>query len=1053
MIRKLIGWCLDNRTLTVIGALILLAGGVLALLNTPLEAIPDISPTEVIIKTSYPGQAPQVVQDQVTYPLETALQSVPGAHAVRGYSMFGDSFVYVIFRGGTNIYRARDLVLQYLSHVQSKLPPGVVPALGPNSTGVDWIYEYALTDFSGTLGISQLTTLQNWFLKLQLQAIPGVAEDATVGGLVKEYQVVVNPQALLAYNITLQQVEHAIRAANGETSGSVVDMGEATYMVRTTGYIRSLKDLENTPLAVRKGVPITLQDIARIQFGPELPNGAADLNGEGAVVGGIVMMNAGGNGYAIIHRIKEKIQTIQRSLPPGVKIVTTYSQAPLIRRAIHTLTEKLLEESLIVTVVSFLFLFRARSALVAVCALPLGILAAFLIMWAQGLPANIMSMGGIAIAIGAMMDAAVVMIENMHKHLERGPGISPWFTARVAAQEVGPSLFFSLLIIAVSFLPVFALGGEQGKLFGPLAFTKTYAMTAAAVLSVTLVPVLMAWFIRGHIRPEGQNPLNRLLVALYRPLIHGVLRAPWIVVVLGLLAVSSLYFPWERLGSEFMPPLSEGTLLYMPVAQDPSISIGQSAAILQQTDRIIKTFPEVESVFGKAGRAETATDPNQIYMFMTVVNLKDRATWPAGMTTRKLEAEMNRALQIPGVTNTWTQPIKGQVDMSTTGLQTPLGIKVTGSDLNTLNRLGQEIQAALQKVPGTQNAFAARANGGRYIVVHTNRAIAARYGLSVADVNRMVETAIGGEVLTTAVNGVERFPVDLRYPRELRQSLSALMESRVGTPEGAQIPLAQVADLRIEGGPPMLTSDDSQLNSWVYIDLKPGTSIGGYVPRAKSALAQSLHLPAGYTLDWVGQYQALEQAVQRLKIVIPAVIALIALLLYFNFENLVEVAIILLTLPLSLVGGFWFIYLLGYKLSVAVGVGFIATAGVASEFGVVMLLYLDMALEHRQGRGELNNWEDLKQAIAEGTLLRLRPMAMTLTMVVGGLLPIMFSEGAGADVMKRIAAPMVGGMLTASPLALLVIPAVYALWQKRRLGSGTKPGGASQTLPAAAAKP
>ena len=1039
MIRRLMEWCFDNRALTVIGALMLLAGGILAVLNTPLEAIPDISPTQVIIKTSYPGQAPQVVQDQVTYPLETTLQSVPGARAVRGYSMFGDSFVYVIFKDGTNIYQARNLVLQYLSQVQSRLPPGVTPALGPDSSGVDWVYMYALTDTGGTQDLSQLTTLQNWFLKYQLQGIPGVAEVATVGGLVKEYQVVVNPQALLAYNLTLPQVEDAIRAANGETSGSVVDMGEASYMVRTTGYIRSLQDLENVPLAARDGVPLTLKDVARVQFGPELPNSAADLNGEGAVVGGIVMMNQGSNADAVIPRVEGKIRAIRPSLPQGVKIVTTYSQAPLIQRAIHTLTEKLLEESLIVALVSFLFLLRARSALVAIVSLPLGILAAFLVMWAQGIPANIMSLGGIAIAIGAMTDAAIVMIENMHKHMEHDPGADPWIKARVAASEVGPALFFSLLIIAVSFLPVFALGGEEGKLFSPLAFTKTYAMAAAAVLSITLVPLLMAWFIRGHIRPEGKNPLNRLLTWLYRPLIHGVLRAPWLVIVLALVAVASLYFPWKHLGSEFMPPLNEGTLLYMPVSQDPSISIGQSAAILQQTDRIIKTFPEVESVFGKAGRAQTATDPTPISMFMSVVNLKDRSTWPAGMTTAKLIEKMNQALQIPGVSNTWTQPIKGQVDMLTTGLQTPLGIKVTGGDLDTLNRLGQEIQAALQKVPGTQNAYAARATGGRYIVVDTNRLAAARYGLSVADVNRLVETAIGGQMLTTAVNGLERFPISLRYPRELRQSLSTLMESRVTTPQGTQIPLAQVATLRIEGGPPMLTSDNSQLNSWVYIDLAPGTSIGGYVAKAKSALAQGVRLPPGFTLDWVGQYQSLEQAVQRLKILVPAVIGLIALLLYFNFKNLTEVAIILLTLPLSLVGGFWYVDWLGYKLSVAVGVGFIATAGVAAEFGVVMLLYLDAALARRKLDGTLETWDDLKQTVVEGTLLRLRPMAMTLTMVVGGLLPIMFSEGAGADVMQRIAAPMVGGMLTAALLALLVIPAVYALWQKRRLGLGAGP--------------
>jgi Cu(I)/Ag(I) efflux system membrane protein CusA/SilA len=1025
---------MENRLLVMIAVLVLSVGGTLAVINIPLEAIPDISPTQVIIKTSYPGQAPQIVQDQVTYPLETTLQEVPGAQAVRGYSMFGDSYVYVLFKGGTSIYQARNLVLQYLSQVQSKLPPGITPALGPNSSGVDWIFEYALTDPAGTLNLAQLTTLQNWFLKYELQGISGVAEVATVGGMVQEYQVVVDPQKLLAYDLTLPEVETAIRAANGETSGSVVDMGGASYIVRTSGYIHSLKDLEDASLGVRNGVPITLQEVARVQLGPQLPNGIAELNGHGQVVGGIVMMNQGGNAYALIRQIERKLKEIEPSLPKGVKVVTTYSQAPLIQRSIHTLTGKLLEESLAVALISLLFLLRARSALVALVALPLGILAAFLIMWSLGIPANIMSLGGIAIAIGVMMDAPVVMIENMHKHLERESGVDPWAAAMAAAEEVGPALFFSLIIIAVSFLPVFALGGEEGKLFAPLAFTKTFSVAAAAILSVTLVPILMAWFIRGRILPESKNPLNRALAFLYRPVIHGALRAPWIMLVIALLLTATLYYPWNRLGSEFMPPLNEGTLLYMPVTQDPAVSIGQAAALLQQTDRILKTFPEVETVFGEAGRAQTATDQSPLSMFDTVVNLKNPDQWPAGMTMHKLQSKMNEALQIPGLSNIWTQPLKGRVDMLTTGLQTPLGIKVGGTDLATLNRLGQELQTVLRKVPGTQSAYAARVTGGRYIVVHTDRAKAARYGLSVADVNRLVETAIGGEVLTTAVQGLERFPVDLRYPRELRQSLATLMESRIAAPGGAQIPLAQVADLRIEGGPAMLTSDNSRLNSWIYIDLKPGTNIGAYVPRAKAAIAQAVNLPGGYTLSWVGQYQVMEQAAKRLELVIPAVILLIALLLYFNFKNWVEVAIILLTLPLSLVGGFWLVYWLGYKLSVAVAVGFIALAGVAAEFGVVMLLYLDQALIRHQTRGALQSWHDLQVAVIEGTMLRLRPLAMTFTLVVGGLLPIMFSHGAGADVMKRIAAPMVGGMFSAALLALLVIPALYALWQKRRLG-------------------
>ena len=1030
MIRRLIETCLDNRYLVMLATLALLLVGILAVMRIPLEAIPDISPTQVIVKTSYPGQAPQVVQDQVTYPIEALLMSVPGRRAVRGYSMFGDSYVYVIFKGGTKIRQARNLVLQYLSQVQAKLPPGVTPALGPESSGVDWIYEYALTDPSGTLNLADLTTLQNWFLKYQLQAIPGVAEVATVGGMVKEYQVVVDPNKLLAYHITLPQVEAAIRAANGETSGSVVDMGGATYMVRTSGYVRNLGDLESAPLAVRDGIPITLRDIGRVQYGPQLPNGVADLNGRGQVVGGIVMMIQGENAYTIIRQIENKLAVLQASLPKGVKIVTTYSQRPLISRSIHTLSEKLLEEFLVVALVSLLFLFRVRSALVAIVALPLGVLMAFIVMWAQDVPANIMSLGGIAIAVGAMVDAAIVMIENMHKHVEKSPQADPWALARQAAVEVGPALFFSLLIIAVSFLPVFALGGEEGKLFSPLAFTKTYSMAAAALLSVTLVPILMAYFIRGRIAPEHRNPLNRVLARLYRPVISRALRYPWYVLGAGALLLGSIVVPWKYLQSEFMPPLEEGTLLYMPISQDPSISIGEAAYVLQLTDRILKKFPEVETVFGQVGRAQTATDTAPMSMYDTTVTLKDPDKWPRALTMRELEDKLNRALNIPGLSNIWVQPIQNRVQMLTTGLQTPLGIKVAGPDLVTLNQLGADIQAAVEKLPGARTVYAAKAVGGRYIVIHTDRLAAARYGLSVADINRFVETAVGGETVATAVNGLERFPIVLRYPRELRQSLAALQASRVATPSGAQIPLAELADLRIEDGPPMLTSDNAQLNNWVYIDLKPGTGIGGFVHAAQRTLANTLRLPAGYTLSWVGQYQVMQQAAARLKLLIPAVIVLVALLLYFNFRNLTEVAIILLTLPLSLVGGFWLVYLLGYKLSVAVAVGFIALAGVAAEFGVVMLLYLDLSVTTRRSEGRLNTRQDLHQAVIEGTLLRLRPMAMTFATVVAGLLPIMFSQGTGADMMKRIAAPMVGGMVSAAALSLVVVPAAYYLWQR-----------------------
>ncbi|MHB1566337.1 MAG: efflux RND transporter permease subunit [Acidiferrobacter sp.] len=1034
MIKALMRGCMKNRGLVMIGVFFILIGGTLALIHIPLEALPDISPTEVIIKTAYPGQAPQIVQDQVTYPLETTLQEVPGATAVRGYSMFGDSYVYVLFKGGTRIYQARNLVLQYLSQAQSQLPVGVTPAIGPNSSGVDWIFEYALTDPSGTLNLAQLTTLQNWSLKYALQAIPGVAQVATLGGMVQEYQVVVDPQKLLAYGLTLPQVEAAIRAANGETSGSVIDRGETSYIVRTSGYIHSLKDLAEAPLAIRNGIPITLREVARVQLGPQLPYGLAELNGQGAVVGGIVMMDQGGNAYAVIHKIQHALKDIRSSLPAGVKVVTTYSQAPLITRSIHTLTNKLLEESLAVALISLLFLLRVRSALVAIIALPLGILVAFLIMWAQGIPANIMSLGGIAIAIGVMMDAVVVMIENMHKRLEKEPNTNARIAAMATAEEVGPALFFSLIIIAVSFLPIFALGGEEGRLFAPLAFTKTYSVAAAAFISVTLVPILMAWLIRGHIPAENKSPINRVLATLYQPVIHAVLRAPWSILVVALALTATLFYPLEHLGSQFMPPLNEGSLLYMPVFQNPAVSLGEAAVVLQQTDRILKTFPEVKTAFGQAGRAQTATDQAPLAMFDTTVTLTNRHTWPPGMTIHRLENTMNTVLNIPGLSNVWTQPIKNRVDMVTTGLTTPVGIKIAGGRLAILNQVGQEIQRVLQKIPGTESAYASRVTGGRYIVIHTNRAAAARYDLSVADVNRLVRTAIGGQVLTTAVEGLERFPVDLRYPRKLRQSLAALMASRIATPGGAQIPLAEVARLRIQEGPPMLTSDDSRLNNWIYIDLKPGTSIGGYVRRAKTAIAHAVRIPSGYTVSWVGEYRSMEHATQRLAAVIPAVVLLIALLLYFNFKNWTEVAIILLTLPLSLVGGFWLIYWLNYKLSVAVAVGFIALAGVAAEFGVVMLLYLDQALIRRQARGSLKTWRDLRLTVIEGTMLRLRPLAMTLTLVVGGLLPIMFSHGAGADVMKRIAAPIVGGMFSAALLALLVIPALYTLWQRRRLG-------------------
>ena len=1041
MISAIIDWSLRNRFLVLLATLALTLWGVYSVQKTPVDAIPDLSDVQVIIKTSFPGQAPQVVEDQVTYPLTTTLLAVPGATTVRGYSFFGDSFIYVLFKDGTDPYWARSRVLEYINQAQSRLPQGITPTLGPDATGVGWVYEYALVDRSNQHDLSQLRSLQDWFIKFELQRLPGVAEVATVGGMVKQYQVEVDPLKLLAYGITLPQVEAAIRRANSETGGSVIEMGGAEYMVRSKGYLRSITDLRQIPLSVSaSGTPIQLADVANIQLGPELRRGVAELDGQGEVVGGIVVMRHGSNAQETIARVKEKLAALKSGLPAGVEIIETYDRSALINRAVANLKEKLLEESLVVALVGLVFLFLRRSALVAIISLPVGILTAFVIMHQQGINANIMSLGGIAIAIGAMVDAAIVMIENMHKHLERAGAavgaaasaqLDYWAITRAAAQEVGPALFFSLLIITVSFLPVFTLEAQEGRLFAPLAYTKTYAMAAAAGLAVTLVPVLMGYLIRGRILPEHKNPLNRLLIAIYQPLIDAVLRFRILTVIIALVLLATIIYPLQRLGSEFMPALDEGDLLYMPITL-PSISIGEAARILQQTDKMIKQIPEVKRVFGKAGRAETATDPAPLSMFETVVQLKDPSEWRPGMTLTKLKEELNNSVQVPGLTNAWVMPIRTRIDMLATGIRTPVGIKVAGPDLAGIERVSKDIEAVIKKLPGTRSAFAERVSGGRYIDIEVDRALAARYGLNVMDVQDMIRTAIGGENITTTVEGRERYPVNLRYPRALRDSVGALAASRIATPSGAQIPLGELATLRLMDGPPEIKSENARLNGWIYVDIAD-IDVGSFVSNAKTAVEQQVKIPPGYSLTWSGQYEYMARAKAKLKLVIPLTLGVIVLLLYLHFRNGMEVAMIVISLPFALIGGVWLIYLLGYQLSVAVGVGFIALAGVAAEFGVIMLLYLDQAVNHQQAEGRMNSWDDLKAAIIEGAVMRVRPKMMTVAVIIAGLLPIMLSHGTGSEVMQRIAAPMIGGMITAPLLSLLVIPALYALWKKRAL--------------------
>ena len=1032
MVQRLIEWSLRNRLLVLLGTLLLAGWGVYSAQHMALDAIPDLSDTQVIVKTGYAGQSPQAVEDQVTFPLASALLSVPGSTAVRGFSMFGESYIYIIFKEGTDPYWARSRVLEYLSQVASRLPPGVTPTLGPDASGVGWIFEYALVDRHHRYDADQLRAAQDFFLKYELQSLPGVAEVASVGGMARQFQIEVNPNRLAAYDLSLDKVGQAVRDSNQSGGGSVVEMGHAEYMVRARGYLKTLDDFRQIPLGTdAEGIPVRLQDVAHIQTGPELRRGVADLDGEGEVTGGIVVMRYGHNALETAERVKARLKELQAGLPPGIELVVTYDRSGLIKRAIDNLRSKLVEESLVVALVCLLFLFHLRSSLVAVVTLPVGILTAFILMKQQGVTADIMSLGGIAIAIGAMVDGAIVMIENMHKHLERaGPGCDHWEVARASAVEVGPALFFSLLVITVSFLPVLMLVGQEGKLFVPLAYTKTYAMAASAALAVTLTPVLMGYFIRGRITAEHRNPLNRILQALYRPALLASLRRPGSVLLLAVLLLASVAWPVSRLGSEFMPPLYESDLLYMPTTL-PGVSVDEAAHILQITDRLIRQMPEVERVFGKAGRADSATDPAPLSMLETTILLKPRSEWPAGETVEQLIQKLDRTVRLPGLTNSWGYPIRTRIDMLSTGIRTAVGIKITGPDLAGIAALAETLERVLKQVPGTRTVFGERVTGGRYLDIDVDRAQAARYGVTVADVQRLVQSAIGGENISTVVDGRERFSVNLRYPRALRDSMEAMAASRVATPTGIQVPLGTLAKLSISDGPAEIKSENGRLTGYVYVDMET-RDLGGYVDAAKRAVEAQVRLQPGYAIAWSGQYVNMQHARERLQWVIPLTLLLVLLLLYLHFRHPGKVLLVAICLPFSLVGGFWLTYWLGYNLSVAVGVGFIALAGVAAEFGVVMLLYLDNAIKEARQAGRLTDHAALRQAIIQGALLRVRPKMMTVAVIVAGLLPVMFSDGAGSDVMKRIAAPLVGGMLTAPLLSLFVIPALYWLWHRRQ---------------------
>ncbi|MDN2662262.1 efflux RND transporter permease subunit [Psychromonas sp. 14N.309.X.WAT.B.A12] len=1038
MIGAIIRWSINNRFLVLVGTVFLVLAGIYSVKNTPVDALPDLSDVQVIIKTSYPGQAPQVVEDQVTYPLTTAMLAVPGAETVRGYSFFGDSYVYIIFNDSTDMYWARSRVLEYLSQVTPNLPDQAKPSLGPDATGVGWIYSYVLQDKTGKHDLAELRSIQDWFLKYELQTVDGVSEIATIGGMVKQYQVQIDPAKLRAYDLTLQQVNMAIKSGNQETGASVIEVAEAEHMVRTSGYLTNIEDIKSLPLKVNKnGTPLLLGDIADINLGPQMRRGISELNGEGEAVGGVVVMRFGENASQVIANVKDKLNVLQNSLPEGVEIVSTYDRSTLIDSAVENLWHKLAEEFIVVAIVCALFLFHIRSSIVIALSLPVGILTAFVVMHWQGVNANIMSLGGIAIAIGAMVDGAIVMIENVHKHIEKTPltDKNRWQVMGRAAEEVGAPLFFSLLIITLSFVPVFALEGQEGKMFSPLAFTKTFAMAASAGLAITLVPVLMGYFIRGKVIPENKNPVNRFLVALYRPLLNISLKFPKVIILCALLLMASAYYPISKIGSEFIPPLDEGDLMYMPTTY-PGISIGKARELLQQTNKLIKTVPEVKTVWGKVGRAETATDPAPLTMIETTIQFKPRDQWREGVTPESLRKEFDALIQFPGLTNAWVMPIKTRIDMLATGIKTQIGIKIAGPDLKVIEKIGADMEPILNNVFGTASVYAERVAGGRYVDIDIKRLSAARYGLNIDDIQRVISTAIGGINVGETVEGLERYPINVRYPQSYRDSVVKLQSLPLVTPSGARIALADVADIRYQDGPPMIKTENARPNGWVFVDID-GRDLGSYVREAQQVVAEQLVLPTGYSLAWSGQYEYMERAKARLSVVVPITIAIIMLLLYLSFRRIGEVLIIMATLPLAMVGGVWLLYQLGFNFSIGVGVGFIALSGVAVEIGVIMLVYLNQAWHDKKLKAQENQQSitqiDLLNAIREGAGLRVRPVMMTVLTVIIGLIPIMYGAGTGSEVMQRIAAPMIGGMTSALILTLLIIPAIFKLWKSKEL--------------------
>jgi len=1027
MVQKIIEYSIKNKYIIFLLAIFVFVGGIYAMQNMALDAIPDLSDVQVIIITEYPGQAPQVVEDQVTYPLTTAMLSVPYAKVVRGYSFFNFSLVYIIFEDGTDLYWARSRVLEYLNFVSGRLPQGVTPQLGPDATGVGWVYEYVLEDESGELDLSDLRSIQDWYLKYELTSVPGVAEVASVGGFVKQYQVEVDPNKLLAYGIPLSRVKMAIQRSNRDVGGRLVEMAEAEFMVRGLGYIRSIQDIKDIPLgADQNGTPIFLRSVARVQIGPELRRGIAELDGKGEVVGGVIVMRWGENALEVIKNVKKKMEELKVGLPAGVKIKPVYDRSGLIYRAIDNLKTKLIEEIIVVAIICILFLLHARSALVAIFTLPAGVLTAFIAMNALGINANIMSLGGIAIAIGVMVDASVVMVENAHKHMERDRGKKEHRQIIMdAAKEVGPALFYSLLIITVSFFPVFALGEQSGRLFKPLAYTKTFAMAAAALLSITVIPALMVTVIKGKIRPEEKNPLSRFFIRIYKPVIRLVLRFKWLTILAAIFILAITIYPASKLGSEFMPPLYEGDLLYMPTTF-PGISITKAKELLQQTDKIIASFPEVQTVFGKIGRAETATDPAPLTMIETTIMLKPEKEWRPGMTPDKLVEELDRAIQFPGLTNAWTMPIKTRIDMLATGIKTPVGIKIMGADLETLSAIGERIEAAIRKVPGTLSAYSERVVGGNYLDFEIKREEAARYGLTVGDVQDVIMSAVGGMNVTYTVEGLERYPVNVRYPRELRDNITSLERVLIPTPGGAQIPIAQVADIKIKKGPAGIKSENARRTAWVYVDIR-GIDVGTYVKKAQKVVADEVDIPPGYNIVWSGQYEYMQAAAERFRLVIPITIVIVFLLLFFHFKNMTNSLVVMLSLPFAVVGGVWLLFFFGFNTSVAVYVGFIALVGLAAETGVVMLVYLEEAYHRYQREGRLGNLSGLHSAIIEGAVERVRPKLMTVTTTMIGLLPLMIGHGTGSQVMKRMASPMVGGLVSSTVLTLVIIPAIYAI--------------------------